>query len=81
MGLAPYGKPKYSKIIKDNLIEIKDDGSFRLNMKYFDYCTNLKMTNKNFENSYYLDDGTAALKKNLLYEPNNKINKLSFLKL
>ena len=49
MGLAPYGKPKYSKIIKDNLIEIKDDGSFRLNMKYFDYCTNLKMTNKNFE--------------------------------
>ena len=49
MGLAPYGKPIYSKVIKDNLIEIKDDGSFRLNMKYFDYCTNLKMTNRNFE--------------------------------
>ncbi len=49
MGLAPYGKPIYSKIIKDNLIEIKDDGSFQLNMKYFDYCTNLKMTNRNFE--------------------------------
>ena len=49
MGLAPYGKPIYSKVIKDNLIEIKDDGSFRLNMRYFDYCTNLKMTNRNFE--------------------------------
>ena len=49
MGLAPYGRPIYSKVIKDKLIEIKDDGSFRLNMKYFDYCTNLKMTNRNFE--------------------------------
>ncbi len=49
MGLAPYGEPKYSKIIKDNLIDIKEDGSFHLNMNYFDYCTGLKMTNKNFD--------------------------------
>ena len=48
MGLAPYGQPKYVKTIKDNLIDIKDDGSFRLNMKYFDYCTGLTMTNNKF---------------------------------
>ena len=49
MGLAPYGKPKYTDIIKNNLIDILEDGSFKLNMKYFDYCTNLKMTNKKFD--------------------------------
>ena len=49
MGLAPYGEPKYEKQIRDNLIEIKDDGSFKLNMNYFDYHTGLKMTNKNFD--------------------------------
>ncbi len=48
MGLAPYGKPKYADLIKENLISINSDGSFRLNMQYFDYCTGLKMTNKNF---------------------------------
>ncbi len=48
MGLAPYGQPKYAKLIKDNLIDIKDDGSFHLNMSYFDYCTDLKMTNDKF---------------------------------
>ena len=48
MGLAPYGQPKYVEIIKDNLIDIKDDGSFRLNMNYFDYCTGLTMTNDKF---------------------------------
>ena len=48
MGLAPYGKPSYKKIILDNLIDIKNDGSFRLNMKYFDYCVGLKMINENF---------------------------------
>ncbi|MBF0206896.1 MAG: carbamoyltransferase [Oligoflexia bacterium] len=48
MGLAPYGEPKYVKTIKDHLIDIKDDGSFRLNMEYFDYCTGLKMTNSKF---------------------------------
>ena len=49
MGLAPYGEPKYEKQIRDNLIEIKDDGSFKLNMNYFDYHTGLKMTNKSFD--------------------------------
>ncbi len=52
MGLAPYGKPKYVKLILDNLINIKEDGSFRLNMRYFDYATGLKMINKNFENLF-----------------------------
>ena len=48
MGLAPYGKPVYVDVIKNNLIKINDDGSFNLNMHYFDYCTGLTMTNKNF---------------------------------
>ena len=48
MGLAPYGKPKYVELIKERLIEIKDDGSFAINMKYFDYCTGLTMTNNHF---------------------------------
>ena len=48
MGLAPYGEPTYVDIIKDNLIDIKEDGSFQLNMSYFDYCTELTMTNKRF---------------------------------
>ena len=48
MGLAPYGEPRFSQTILDNLIDLKDDGSFRLNQKYFDYCTGLKMTNDLF---------------------------------
>jgi carbamoyltransferase len=48
MGLAPYGEPRFTKIILDQLIDLKDDGSFRLNQKYFDYCTGLKMTNDSF---------------------------------
>lgn len=52
MGLAPYGTPKYSKLILDHLIDLKSDGSFRLNMKYFDFATGLKMTNKNFDNLF-----------------------------
>ena len=52
MGLAPYGKPKYVSDIKDKLIDIKDDGSFWLNQKYFDYSTGFKMINKNFENIF-----------------------------
>ena len=48
MGLAPYGQPKYVSIIKDKLIDIKSDGSFKLNMDYFDYCTGTKMTNEKF---------------------------------
>ena len=49
MGLAPYGEPKYAKLIKDHLIDIKEDGSFALNMSYFDYCTGLTMTNEKFD--------------------------------
>tara|TARA_B100000900_G_scaffold415480_1_gene445519 strand:- start:19539 stop:21377 length:1839 start_codon:yes stop_codon:yes gene_type:complete len=48
MGLAPYGDPKYADLIKDNLIQVKEDGSFHLDMSYFDFCTGLTMTNKKF---------------------------------
>jgi carbamoyltransferase len=48
MGLAPYGEPKYAKLILDNLIDLKLDGSFRLDMSYFDYCTGFTMTNDRF---------------------------------
>jgi len=49
MGLAPYGKPKYVEKIKENLITIAEDGSFKLNMNYFDFATGLTMTNKKFD--------------------------------
>ena len=45
MGLAPYGEPKYATTILDQLIDVKADGSFRLDLSYFDYCTGLTMTN------------------------------------
>jgi len=48
MGLSPYGEPKYTKLILDKLIDLRQDGSFRLDMSYFDYCTGLKMTNERF---------------------------------
>ncbi len=48
MGLAPYGEPKYANLIKDKLIDIKSDGSFKLSQDYFDYATGLKMTNEKF---------------------------------
>jgi carbamoyltransferase len=48
MGLAPFGEPKYAQLILDNLIDLKPDGSFRLDMSYFDYCTGLTMTNERF---------------------------------
>ncbi|MFY9655666.1 MAG: carbamoyltransferase [Methylocystis sp.] len=49
MGLAPYGEPKYAKLIFDNLIDVKEDGSFRLNLEYFGYCTSFTMTNAKFD--------------------------------
>ncbi len=52
MGLAPYGKPIYKDIIEKNLIDIKSDGSFRLNQKYFDYSTGFKMVNHKFNNLF-----------------------------
>ncbi|AGF51955.1 nodulation protein [Synechocystis sp. PCC 6803] len=48
MGLAPYGEPKYVDLILDNLLDLKADGTFRLNMAYFNYATGLTMTNKKF---------------------------------
>ena len=52
MGLAPYGKPKFKNIILDKLVDLKDDGTFRLNMDYFDFATGLKMTNDKFTNLF-----------------------------
>jgi len=48
MGLAPYGEPKYVNLIREKLIDLKEDGSFRLNLEYFDYCAGLRMTNEKF---------------------------------
>ena len=48
MGLAPYGEPKFKQLIYDHLIDIKPDGSFKMNMKYFDYCAGVRMTNSRF---------------------------------
>jgi carbamoyltransferase len=48
MGLAPYGKPKYAKLILDHLVDLKADGSFRLDQSYFNYCTGLTMTSGKF---------------------------------
>ena len=49
MGLAPYGEPKYARTILDHLIDLKPDGTFRLDIDYFDYCTGLTMTNGRFD--------------------------------
>ena len=49
MGLAPYGEPKYAPLILENLMDLKDDGTFRLDQDYFDYCTGLTMTNDKFD--------------------------------
>ncbi len=52
MGLAPYGKPKYKDLILNNLVDLKKDGTFRLNMKYFSYTTDFKMVNEDFCNLF-----------------------------
>ncbi len=49
MGLAPYGEPRFRDLILDNLMDLKDDGTFRLDQSYFDYCTGLRMTNDCFD--------------------------------
>jgi len=49
MGLAPYGEPRYAQAILDHLIDLKPDGSFRLDLSYFDYCAGLRMTNEKFD--------------------------------
>ena len=64
MGLAPYGKPIYKNLIIDNLLDLKGDGSFKLDMSYFDYATGLTMTNKKF--SKLFGQPVRDSKKNLL---------------
>lgn len=49
MGLAPYGEPKYKDLILEHIVDLKDDGTFRLDQSYFNYCTGLTMTNRKFE--------------------------------
>jgi carbamoyltransferase len=63
MGLAPYGEPKYVDRILEHLIDLKEDGSFKLNMKYFGYCTGLTMTNDAFGDLF---DGPARKAESLL---------------
>lgn len=52
MGLAPYGEPRFKDLILRELIDLKDDGSFRLNMRYFNYCAGLTMTNRKFDDLF-----------------------------
>ena len=52
MGLAPYGDPKYKDLILEKLVDLKEDGSFRLDQSYFNYATGLQMTNKKFSNLF-----------------------------
>ena len=52
MGLAPYGEPKYANLIRENLIDVRDDGSFALNMQFFNFCTGLTMTNSKFSDLF-----------------------------
>lgn len=52
MGLAPYGEPKYVDLILDNLIDVKEDGTYKLDMSYFNYATGLTMTNKKFDDLF-----------------------------
>jgi carbamoyltransferase len=56
MGLAPYGEPRFYRLIRDNLLDLKPDGSFRLDMRYFGYCNTLRMINRRFEKLF----GAAA---------------------
>lgn len=67
MGLAPYGQPKYVDLILDNLIDLKEDGSFKLNMKYFNYCVGLTMTNGNFNKLFGMIPRTPETKLNQDY--------------
>ena len=62
MGLAPYGEPDYVELILSELIDLKDDGSFRLNMKYFNYCTGLTMVNNKFSELFGWPPRTAESK-------------------
>lgn len=63
MGLAPYGEPKYVKTIFENLVDLKEDGSFQMNMEYFNYNTGLTMTNSKIDSLF---DGPARKPESLL---------------
>ena len=69
MGLAPYGEPIYTDKIRENLIDLKEDGSFRLNMEYFDFATGLTMTNEKFNKLFSLkprkNEGEKITKKHM----------------
>ena len=62
MGLAPYGEPKYVKAIYEHLLDLKPDGTFRLNMDYFNYCTGLTMTGESL--TKYLEARLESLSQN-----------------
>tara|TARA_B100000795_G_scaffold214888_1_gene168698 strand:- start:822 stop:2660 length:1839 start_codon:yes stop_codon:yes gene_type:complete len=62
MGLAPYGEPKYLNLIKENLISVADDGSFQLDMSYFDFATGLTMTNNKFDKLFGGPPRTSEMK-------------------
>ena len=66
MGLAPYGEPRFKDIILSKLIDVKEDGSFRLNMDYFNYATGLTMTNKKFAKLFNMERR----------EPENKLSQI-----
>lgn len=68
MGLAPYGTPKYKDLILENLIDLRDDGSFALNMAYFDFLSGLKMTNAKFDSLF------GGAKR----EPESKLTQIHF---
>jgi carbamoyltransferase len=68
MGLAPYGEPRYRDLIRDNLIDVKGDGSFRLALDYFNYCTGLTMTNAKFDRLFGLpvrDENAPLMQKHM----------------
>jgi carbamoyltransferase len=68
MGLAPYGTPRFERLIRDNLIDLKADGSFRLDMSYFNYCTGLTMTNAKFDRLFGLpvrDEGEPLTQQHM----------------
>jgi carbamoyltransferase len=65
MGLAPYGEPRFEKLILDNIVDLKEDGTFRLDQAYFNYCTGLTMTNERFDRLF----GQPARKSEELLTP------------
>ncbi|MFA5118941.1 MAG: carbamoyltransferase [Candidatus Omnitrophota bacterium] len=67
MGLAPYGRPLYRDLILKELIDLKDDGSFKINMKYFGYCNSLRMTNRAFNRLFDAPPRKPETKINQMY--------------